>query len=58
MSTGITEVRHSAPYADGVEKQFPIDEKPSESSKDALPYHKDEALDSAPHDDDGMEYAL
>ena len=56
MSSGINDVRQSAPYADeGEEKQSPINEKHSESSKDALSYHKADGLDSAPRDDtDGI----
>ena len=52
MSTGISEVRYPDPFAyPGEEKQFPIDENPSESSKGALSYLKHQELDSAPHDD-------
>ncbi len=56
MSTAITEVRLSAPYSDeGEEKQSPVNEKDSESSKDVLSYHKDGVLDSPPRDDtDGI----
>jgi len=54
MSTGITEVRHSTPDAEE-EKRLPIDEKTSESSKDASLYYKDEAPDGVPHDEtDGI----
>ena len=56
MSSGITEIRHSAPYAYEVEgKQSPVNEKDSESSKDAPSYHKDGVLDNPPRDDtDGI----
>ena len=50
MSARDTEVDlHSTPYAEE-EKQFPIDEKPSESSRAAPSDDKHEAAHSAPHD--------
>ena len=50
MSTANTQVdSYSAPYI-AEEEKSPIEEKPSESSRDDPSYDKDQAAHSAPHD--------
>jgi len=52
MSTGTPGVRYADPFVYvREEKQYPIDEEPSQSSKVALSYSKDHSLDNTPHDD-------